>query len=139
MHSFRRLRPRRDDVIRYFAFGALRRAESGWRHLHFICPEFSSNCREQRCRDCAMLEKVRQRAAVATLALLLAGAGPPPSPPITDWSKIETVIVTATPPGPALWHVVRGDSEVWILGTVQPMPKGLKWNSSEIAALLRSE
>src|SRR6185295_14779408 len=86
--------------------------------------------------DHQMLRKIRVGVATA-LALALAGAAPPPAPPITDWSNIETVIVTATPPGPALWHVVRGDSEVWILGTVQPMPKGLKWNSSEIAALLQ--
>ena len=58
-------------------------------------------------------------------------------PPITDWSNIETVIVTARPPGPALWHVVRGNSEVWILATVSPVPKDLNWDSRGIASLLK--
>ncbi len=73
------------------------------------------------------------------VALTLIAAAPPPKTgdaPISDWSNIETVIVTARSPGPALWHVVRGNSEVWILGTVQPMPKDLQWNSGEIRGLL---
>jgi hypothetical protein len=79
--------------------------------------------------------RIGRCAAAATLALILCGAAPA-DPPIKDWSNIETVIVTAQPPGPALWHVVRGNSEVWILGTVQPVPADLKWDSREIATLL---
>ncbi len=76
----------------------------------------------------------------ALFAITLSGAAPAPDsakPPISDWSNIETVIVSAKSSGPALWHVARGDSEVWILGTVQPLPKGLKWNSDRIGALMR--
>ncbi|MGZ5989121.1 MAG: TraB/GumN family protein [Rhizomicrobium sp.] len=77
-------------------------------------------------------------AAIAACATVLMAASPPPAaPPITDWSNIETVIVTAKPPGPALWHVARGNSEVWILGTVAPTPIDLKWDTSEIAALMK--
>jgi hypothetical protein len=81
-----------------------------------------------------MLRKTGRVVAAVLLGLISAGAAPPP---ITDWSNIETVIVTAAPPGPALWHVVRGKSEVWILGTVQPMPKGLKWDAREIRSLIK--
>src|SRR5438105_2296863 len=55
--------------------------------------------------------------------------------PVKDWS-IETVVVTAKPLGPALWHVVSGQSEVWILGTVEPVPTDLKWDSRELARVL---
>ena len=93
---------------------------------------------------------MRPRNRYAPLALRLVGtsliascliaAAPAPvqdTPPINDWSNIETVIVTAKAPGPALWHVAKGNSEVWILPMVQPLPTDLKWNSDEIRVLLR--
>jgi hypothetical protein len=80
----------------------------------------------------------RRRAVPAILAgLFLSAATPVAAPPISDWSNIETVVVTAKRPGPALWHVVRGQAEVWILPTVEPAPSGLKWDASEVAGLLK--
>ena len=70
-------------------------------------------------------------AAVAALAPVRADT----NAPIRDWS-IETVVVTAKPLGPALWHVVSGESEVWILGTVEPIPSDLKWDTRELAHVL---
>ena len=52
-----------------------------------------------------------------------------------NWGAPEVVEVQA-PPGPAVWHLTRGDSEVWILGTVGGMPDGLKWNKDYLAELL---
>ena len=52
-----------------------------------------------------------------------------------NWGAPEIVEVEA-PPGPAVWHLTRGDSEVWILGTVGAMPDGLKWNKDYLAELL---
>jgi len=78
------------------------------------------------------------RAGFAVLAnLVLCAATPVAAPPIADWSNIETVLVTAKHPGPALWHVVRGQSEVWILPTVEPSPSDLKWDTSDVAHLLK--
>ena len=81
------------------------------------------------------------RGTAARLALLCACAtllmAAAPSAPVTDWSNIETVVVTAKPPGPALWHVTRDKSEVWVLGTVGPVPEDLKWDTSEISALMK--
>lgn len=79
-----------------------------------------------------------RRAVFAGLAsLFLSAATPAAGPPISDWSNIETVVVTAKRPGPALWHVVRGQSEVWVLPTVEPSPSNLKWDSHEVANLLK--
>ena len=75
-------------------------------------------------------------AAIAACFVTLMAAAPA-APPIADWSNIETVIVTAKQPGPALWHVMRGNSEVWILATVEPSPDDLKWDTHEIASLLK--
>lgn len=52
-----------------------------------------------------------------------------------NWGAPEIVEVEAKP-GPAVWHLTRGDSEVWILGTVGAMPDGLKWNKDYLAELL---
>src|SRR5215472_6824458 len=67
---------------------------------------------------------------------LRAHAQTPPTPPAPQvWGAPEIVEVQAEP-GPAVWHLTRGDSEVWILGTVGAMPDGLKWNKDYLAGLL---
>ncbi|MES2255512.1 MAG: TraB/GumN family protein [Pseudomonadota bacterium] len=52
-----------------------------------------------------------------------------------NWGAPEIVEVQARP-GPAVWHLTRGDSEVWILGTVSGIPSGLEWNKDYLAELL---
>lgn len=56
-------------------------------------------------------------------------------PPVQDWTG-ETVVVTAKKPGPAFWHVANGKSDVWILGTLGPLPDGLTWDSGRLDYLL---
>jgi hypothetical protein len=53
----------------------------------------------------------------------------PPSPPAEDDSSVVTELapVQVNLPGPALWRVSRGDSQVIILGFVRPLPHGLDW------------
>ena len=51
-----------------------------------------------------------------------------------DWAQIETVTVKGEP-GPAVWHLTRGTSEVWLLGTAGPLPKGMAWNKQYVAEL----
>src|SRR5579862_2514403 len=80
---------------------------------------------------------VKRAVVVSLMGLLLSATTPVAAPPISDWSNIESVVVTAKRPGPALWHVVRGPSEVWILPTVEPAPSDLKWDSNDVARLLK--
>jgi uncharacterized protein YbaP (TraB family) len=70
------------------------------------------------------------------VALISLGAAPT-TPPIQDWSNIEVVVVHPDHPGPAFWHIVKDKSEIWILPTVSPVPKGLPWDTQEIASLLK--
>ena len=81
----------------------------------------------------------RRHAVFAILAslFLTAAVAPEAQPPVADWSNIETVVVAAKRPGPVLWHLVRGQSEVWILATVEPAPSDLKWDTSEVASVLK--
>jgi uncharacterized protein YbaP (TraB family) len=51
-----------------------------------------------------------------------------------DWANIETVTVKGEP-GPAVWHLTRGNSEVWLLGTAGPLPKDMAWNRQYVAEL----
>lgn len=63
-------------------------------------------------------------------------APPVAAAPVTDWADIETVVVTASSGGPAFWHIRKGDSEIYILGTVSPMPEGMTWNSAHFAEIM---
>jgi len=54
---------------------------------------------------------------------------------VSDWAEIESVEVRERP-GPALWHLTRGDSEVWLLGMAGAMPKELDWNKQYLSELL---
>ena len=63
-----------------------------------------------------------------------AAAQAPQTRPAENWGAPEIVEVQAAP-GPAVWHLTRGDSEVWILGTVGSMPDGLTWNKNYLGEL----
>jgi len=74
--------------------------------------------------------------AIALLAGT-ASAAAPGEAPVQDWSNVETVVITVGEGGPALWRVANGNSEVWILPTVSPVPKDLKWDTHSVAVLLK--
>src|SRR5437868_14775048 len=86
------------------------------------------------------VESMRYRAGKACAVALLFAAlplgavaqQPPAENRVETWGTPEVVEVQAAP-GPAVWHLTRGDSEVWILGTVGGMPDGLKWNKDYLA------
>ncbi|MEO5962595.1 MAG: TraB/GumN family protein, partial [Thermomonas sp.] len=44
----------------------------------------------------------------------------------------ETVIVTGDQPGPGLWLVRKGGHDLWILGTLNPLPAGMQWQSKQV-------
>lgn len=76
---------------------------------------------------------------VLGLAFLCAGgvASAAPDAPVSDWVPDETVVVTGQASGPAFWHIKKGDAEIYILGTVSPMPKGLAWNKDHVAEVIK--
>jgi uncharacterized protein YbaP (TraB family) len=75
---------------------------------------------------------------LCVLVAVPAAAQPVPSldPLVPQFAEIETVHSTAAP-GPALWHVTRGDSEVWILGMIGTLPKGVTWNQQPVAEAMK--
>lgn len=43
-----------------------------------------------------------------------------------------TVVVSGEQPGPGLWRVSKDGHQMWVLGTLIPLPKRMEWNSSEV-------
>jgi uncharacterized protein YbaP (TraB family) len=94
--------------------------------------------------------RLRQPAALAGLALAILApplalaqsspwAGAPPwakAQPQGESTVVQELLVTKRLPGPALWLVKRGDSEVIILGGLKPLPHMLAWDTSRVANAL---
>jgi uncharacterized protein YbaP (TraB family) len=51
---------------------------------------------------------------------------------------VEEVVVTSERPGPGMWHVHRGAANVWILGSISPLPRDITWRASQVEAVLQS-
>src|SRR4030088_3255997 len=54
-------------------------------------------------------------------------------PPVLD-----ALVVTGERAGPGMWHVHHGAAQVWILGSMSPLPKGITWRSAQVEQVLRT-
>jgi uncharacterized protein YbaP (TraB family) len=70
--------------------------------------------------------------AVALVSPLRAAAEGSASAP----EVLEEVSVTGERPGPQMWRVSKGENVMWVLGTLQPLPKKLKWRSKPVEDVL---
>lgn len=67
-------------------------------------------------------------------ATSMAGESPPESE--TPTPILETVLVSGEQPGPGLWRVSKDDHELWILGTLSPLPRRMRWQSDKLERLV---
>lgn len=82
----------------------------------------------------------------APLQARQAAAGAPPEPPTSpvpaiadDGIRTEaTVMVTGEQPGPGLWLVRKGGNELWILGTISPLPANFHWRTQQLDTVIGS-
>lgn len=76
--------------------------------------------------------------AIAVLALAgvrtALGAGPPADTPQSETP--QEVEVTGERAGPRLWRVTKGDHVLWLLGTLDPLPRKMVWKSREVESVL---
>ncbi len=89
---------------------------------------------------------MRSPALLAAASLLTsasaADAQPPAAPPpvaaaAEDGSALVAELeIVGRPPGPAMWRVRRGGSEVVILGAVSPLPQSLRWDEAQVGRAL---
>lgn len=49
---------------------------------------------------------------------------------------LESVVVSGAVPGPGLWRVSRGGNELYLLGTITPLPSNMEWVASEVEDIL---
>jgi uncharacterized protein len=51
-------------------------------------------------------------------------------------SAIQEIEVTGVRPGPRLWRVSKGDHVLWLLGTLDPLPKRMTWRSRQVESVI---
>jgi len=75
-----------------------------------------------------------------SLFLVLAGdvlaEGASEVPADAPTQVLETVVVTGAQPGPGLWRVSKDDHVLWILGTLNPLPKRMDWIARDVEATI---
>lgn len=49
---------------------------------------------------------------------------------------LAPVVVESMQPGPGLWLVTKGDHELYILGTLSPLPTKMQWQAAEVRDVL---
>jgi uncharacterized protein YbaP (TraB family) len=83
---------------------------------------------------------VKTATAIGKLGLIagvvcacMARAAAPPPPPVMD-----EIVVTAERAGPGMWHVHKGGANVWILGSISPLPRDITWRSKQVETVLES-
>jgi len=78
----------------------------------------------------ALLDSLSSTDAAAVAA---ASAVAPPQ-------QLEEIAIVGERPGPRLWKVSKADHVLWLLGTLNHLPKRMTWRSSEVdAALAQSQ
>ena len=80
--------------------------------------------------------RLRAPAAILITACFAAGSMPPARGADPPPQALEEIVVTGERTGPGLWHVEHGDSQVWILGSMSPLPKGITWRSKQVEQVL---
>jgi len=55
----------------------------------------------------------------------------PPAPALMD-----EIVVTGERAGPGMWHVHYGSADVWLLGALSPLPRGITWRSRQVEQIL---
>jgi uncharacterized protein YbaP (TraB family) len=53
-------------------------------------------------------------------------------------APLEQVVVSGEQPGPGLWKVTNGSRTLWIVSTLSPTPKELKWRSRQVETIVAS-
>lgn len=57
-----------------------------------------------------------------------------PDSPSPD--TLEQVVVSGEQPGPGLWKVTNGSRTLWIVSTISPTPRDMKWRSRQVESLV---
>lgn len=78
----------------------------------------------------------RLLAAVMLLAPAMTGAAPQSEAAAQVTVPLQ-VVISGSYRGPKLWRVSKDGHALWLLGTVEPLPKRMVWQTEDIQGLLR--
>jgi uncharacterized protein YbaP (TraB family) len=79
---------------------------------------------------------------LAALALMLPLSAPGRAamrgaePAATASAPVVEIDVTGERPGPRMWKVSKGDHVLWLMGTLEPLPKKMTWRSKAVEEVL---
>lgn len=51
--------------------------------------------------------------------------------------QMDVIEVSGLQPGPSLWRISHGDNEMWVLGTLSPVPKRMQWDAADVESIIR--
>ena len=57
-------------------------------------------------------------------------------PGVTPAATVVEVEVTGERPGPSMWRISKDNHVLWIMGTLEPLPKKMTWRSRAVEAVL---
>ncbi len=90
-----------------------------------------------------VLASVTRSSVFSLIAVLtaLSSAWAEDAPEVEDSGAIDEILVSGEYPGPGLWKVMNGEGTdahvLWIVADPPPLPKDVKWKSSEIERIVR--
>lgn len=69
--------------------------------------------------------------------MLLIGHGAAGAATEDTTHALDAVEVAGLQPGPSLWRISHGEHEMWILGTLSPVPKRMQWDAADVESIIR--
>lgn len=73
-----------------------------------------------------------------TMPATMPATAPPTVQPAAAAAELPEVDVLGEQPGPGLWKVTRGDHTLWVLGTLDQVPRHMTWHSRQVESALAS-
>ncbi len=88
--------------------------------------------------DPAVMSPGRKRTTIPMTVMLLAGCLLSLVCPAQQASPslMDEVVVTGERTGPGMWHVHHGAAQLWILGSLSPLPRGITWKANDVERVL---
>ncbi|MGC1520342.1 MAG: TraB/GumN family protein [Steroidobacteraceae bacterium] len=77
-------------------------------------------------------------AAAMIMAALVVCASTASRAQQTPAQVLDEIVVTGERTGPGMWHVHRGAAQLWILGSMSPLPKDITWRSKQVEQVLNT-
>ena len=51
-------------------------------------------------------------------------------------AAMDEIVVTGERAGPGMWHIRHDGADVWLLGSLSPLPRGITWHSRQVERVL---